>query len=89
MDAKAVRIVYAAGSGWRAGVTRVEVDGLDVASAALGADLRFRSGQTPRLVLDLSVDDVEVEGEMVVSVPEGTAAALVRLGWAPPPEKPR
>ncbi|MER7363587.1 hypothetical protein [Nonomuraea wenchangensis] len=38
----------------------------------------------PALTLDFVLREVEVDGEMVVTVPEKTHAALVALGWTPP-----
>lgn len=84
-DVHKVRIGYAPGAGGRARRATVEVDGLDVADITQGADLRIRPDEMPALVLGLTPDEVEVDGEMTVTVPEETAKALIKLGWTPPP----
>ncbi|MFJ2029439.1 hypothetical protein [Streptosporangium sp. NPDC087985] len=40
----------------------------------------------PGLTVDLLMHEVEVDGEMVVSVPDRTRDALIALGWTPPAE---
>lgn len=85
VDAHKVRISYAPEIGRGGRRATVEVDGLDVAYMTNGADLRIRPDEMPGLVLDLTVDEVEVDGEMTVTVPEGTAKALIKIGWTPPP----
>lgn len=42
--------------------------------------------EVPKLTLDLALIDAEVDGEVVVQVPEKTHADLVALGWCPPVE---
>lgn len=42
-------------------------------------------GHLPTLTIDLSLRGAEVDGQMHVTVPPATAAALVALGWTPPP----
>lgn len=44
--------------------------------------------RVPSLVLELPLWEVEVEGGVEVEVPPETRAALVLLGWTPPPGGP-
>ncbi|TLQ45766.1 hypothetical protein [Streptomyces marianii] len=66
----------------------VEVDGQDVSHATVGLRLSASVDMTPHLVLELRLDEVTMDGQAQVIVPEGTAAALVTLGWTPPGEQP-
>lgn len=38
----------------------------------------------PALTVDLLLHEVEVNGEVLITVPEKTAASLLALGWTPP-----
>lgn len=67
------------------GTGAVEVDGHDVTSSVRGLTLTAEAGCLPHLVLDLLVFTSEAEGEAQVRIPDDTAAALVALGWTPPP----
>jgi len=63
---------------------RIEIDGQrlpGVRGLQLAASV---DDGIPRLTVDLSMHEVEVDGDMVVQVPERTAAALIALGWTPP-----
>ncbi|MFI6443814.1 hypothetical protein [Kitasatospora sp. NPDC050543] len=42
-------------------------------------------GCVPTLTVDLVLREAEVDGEVLLTVPQATAAALVALGWTPPP----
>jgi len=40
------------------------------------------------VVLDVNVQTATIEGEMVATLPEGTAETLIAMGWTPPAEQP-
>ena len=65
----------------------VEVGGHDISNAVRGFTLTSEVGRMPGILLDLLVftGEAEVEGDVKVHVPHETAAALVALGWTPPP----
>ena len=63
---------------------RIEIDGQrlpGVTGLQLAASV---DDGVPRLTVDLNMHEVEVDGDMVVQVPEQAAAALIALGWTPP-----
>ncbi|WP_119728354.1 hypothetical protein [Thermomonospora amylolytica] len=62
----------------------VEIDGHDIAPVTRALHLAAAVGEIPTLYLDLAIDLVEVDGEVTVTIPEGTRRALVALGWTPP-----
>lgn len=64
--------------------TSLIIDGKDIAVAVKAVDFRIRPNQQPSLVVELW-SPVEFDGEGVVRVDERHAAALVALGWTPPP----
>ena len=65
----------------------IEVGGHDISNAVRGFTLTSEVGHMPGILLDLLVftGETEVEGDVKVHVPDETAAALVTLGWTPPP----
>ncbi|MEV1202801.1 hypothetical protein [Microbispora rosea] len=63
----------------------LEVDGQRLPGVR-GINLDASARHTPRLVVDLLMHEIEVDGEMTVSVPDKTREALVALGWTPPAE---
>lgn len=62
----------------------IEVGGHDLSKAVRALAVTAEVGQVPALSLDLVICDGEVEGEVVVTIPEATRDALVALGWTPP-----
>lgn len=73
----------------RPGHGSIMIDGQDIGRGLCGFTLESKAGQLPRLVLDLAIFyPYGAVGEMDLVVPEGTAAALVALGWTPPSEDP-
>lgn len=63
----------------------VEVDGVNIAHTVGSVELRADGNPANRrLVLDLLVHEVVVDGEMKVVVPTATHEALAGLGWTPP-----
>lgn len=64
----------------------VEIDGQDLANACRGYTLRAHVGHVPELELDLFIiaEANEVNGEVLVIVPDRTREALINLGWTPP-----
>lgn len=62
----------------------VEVDGTDLAAVARSVQIHAAAGERPRLLLDLPLHQITVEGETQVAVTERVAQALISLGWTPP-----
>ncbi|MFD5251316.1 hypothetical protein ACFWM5_00535 [Streptomyces bobili] len=63
----------------------VAVDGTrlkGVRNVAIRAGLDQDTG--PTLTVELALDTALVDGQVVVQVPDDTAAALTALGWTPP-----
>lgn len=63
----------------------VEVNGTDITNGILAVDVHTEGMDVPRVTLSLLTGEVEIDGEVRVTVPEKTHAALVALGWTPPP----
>jgi hypothetical protein len=63
----------------------VEVNGVNVANAVMSLDLHAQPLDR-ELTLHVRVDEVVVDGESAVVVPQETHDALVALGWTPPEE---
>lgn len=61
----------------------VEVDGQKIPGVR-GFHVAAAVNEKPRLVLDILMHEVEVDGQMTVTVPDRTKAALSALGWTPP-----
>lgn len=70
-------------SGKRAGV--VEVNGTNLANAVTAVAVTAGAMDTPVVSLTLLTHEVMVDGGARVTIPEETHAALVVLGWTPPP----
>jgi hypothetical protein len=61
------------------------VDGRDLSNLARGFTLAFPGADhLPVLTVDLFLDEHEVAGEVLVTVPDSTRDTLVKLGWKPP-----
>ncbi|MGW4810543.1 hypothetical protein ACWEPB_02710 [Kitasatospora cineracea] len=60
-------------------VSGAELHGVRAVTVEAGA------GEVTRLTVELAIYEVEIDGEMVVTIPPKTAANLVALGWTPPP----
>lgn len=67
------------------GAGRVVVNGVDLSRAARGITLEAEVGCRPVLHLELVLHDVSTVAETRILIPDETAAALVALGWTPPP----
>lgn len=64
----------------------IEVDGANISHACRGYTLEAKVGHRPQLTVDLVLHiGGEVGGEAEVFIPAQTHAALVALGWTPPP----
>lgn len=63
----------------------IAVDGKDLSRAVRSFTVECEAGFVPTLRLELLVHDVSTAAEANVYIPEDTAAALVALGWSPPP----
>jgi hypothetical protein len=69
-----------------AGTSRVEVNGVNLAHALVGYDIRDRVGGVPNVTLHLlGTGSVELAQVDVQLRPE-VAEALIALGWTPPAE---
>jgi hypothetical protein len=63
----------------------VEVNGVNYANSVAGVDVQASGWGPPKVSLSLVTHEVVVDGEAKVTVPDETHAALVALGWTPPP----
>lgn len=63
----------------------VEVDGVDLSHAVRSISLDGEVGCRPVLQLELRLYDVSTVADTRILIPDETAAALVALGWTPPP----
>lgn len=61
----------------------VSIDGEEIPGVR-SLHVASTAGERPRLVLDVLMHEVEVDGEMAVYLPEPTRDALAALGWATP-----
>ncbi len=62
----------------------VEIGGHEISGCVGRVHVAAAPGSIPRLVLDLAVLEMEVDGEMTVTIPAETRTALIALGWTPP-----
>lgn len=70
-----------------AGDGTIEVDGVPLRGVrALSLDAGL--GERPVLRLELAVHDISTLAEARIYIPDDTVAALVALGWTPPPGQP-
>lgn len=67
----------------------VEVNDHDLSEATGGYTLVHKAGSIAELTLDLVIHDTDIDGKMHVRIPPQTEAALVALGWTPPPKDER
>lgn len=67
----------------RPGSGVIALDG-EALNGVRGLDLSATAGEIPSLTVELLVNEVEVDGEMTVTVPDATREALIALGWTPP-----
>jgi hypothetical protein len=70
--------------------SRVEIDGHDITNAVRGLTIHGEAGSLADITLDLLILDVtEMQDEHArIFIPEETRAALLALGWTPPPDEP-
>ncbi|MFE6816025.1 hypothetical protein [Streptomyces sp. NPDC057677] len=68
-----------------AGRGTVEVNGTDISHAVRAVRLGSEAGELPTVELELGVYDVSTQAEAQVYITEETEAALIALGWTPPP----
>lgn len=65
----------------------IEIGGVNIADAVHGLMLTASAhDRIPVLKLDLHVIPAEIDGRMVIEIPERTRDALIELGWTPPAE---
>lgn len=68
----------------------VKVDGHDITRAVAAIGFNARVGEKTSLTLDLAIQKgVSFVGEARVRVSDETAAAMLALGWTPPPSEPQ
>lgn len=79
---RSARLSLAAG----AGNSSIEVDGQRLRGVT-GLELTANPDGVPVLTLGVRLHEVDADGQMTVTVPEDTRAALVALGWTPPTEE--
>jgi hypothetical protein len=65
----------------------IEIDGQKL-TGVRGIDLSSAINEMPALTLDLIIREVEIDGEVIASVPDKTKATLIKLGWTPPADDP-
>lgn len=70
------------------GTASIQVGGIEINRAVRAVRYSIEAGDLPRVTLDLVLTETEIDGDAVVSVPDTTRAALVALGWTPPPDQP-
>lgn len=63
--------------------SEVEIDGHRL-TGITGVIIGAHVNEMPAMSLDLLVHEIEVDGEMVVTVPDKTRSSLIALGWTPP-----
>lgn len=68
-------------------VGRVSIDGHDISKAVRSLTFNGDAGMHPRVTLDLDIHDVTTVSSQNTEllIPDGTAEALIALGWTPPP----
>lgn len=62
----------------------LEVDGVNVASAVRGVEVRAALGRYTEVALDLAATSVVVNGEACLYLSARVAAVLAHYGWNPP-----
>ncbi|WP_030928486.1 hypothetical protein [Streptomyces sp. NRRL B-24720] len=67
------------------GTGSIVVGDSDLSRAVRSFTLDSEVGCRPVLCLELLVHDVSTLSQADIYIPEDTAAALVALGWSPPP----
>ncbi|GAA2825284.1 hypothetical protein RMN57_13200 [Kitasatospora sp. CM 4170] len=68
----------------RPGRGTITVDGTEL-RGVVACEIRGHVQEVPTMVVALALHEIEVDGQMSISVPPNTAASLVALGWTPPP----
>lgn len=68
------------------GIGHLEIGGVDISAATRSVELRVKAGDLPEVMVDLSVIEVEIDGEAEFKVLPVTRDALIALGWTPPQE---
>lgn len=64
----------------------IEVDGKQLAGIR-GFTLTGQAMEMGKLTLDLVVKEANIDGEVLVSIPDKTKATLIALGWTPPDDE--
>ncbi|TDD88368.1 hypothetical protein [Actinomadura rubrisoli] len=62
---------------------QVEVDGREVRGVR-SLIVKSAVGESPTLVLNLLLHELEVDGRLQVEVPKEVQETLIALGWTPP-----
>lgn len=70
----------------RAGVAEILINGTEFAKSITGLTLKAGVGLVPQLDLSLLLYEIEVDGDVRITVPSDSRDKLLALGWTPPPE---
>ncbi|GHH30229.1 hypothetical protein [Streptomyces rubradiris] len=65
----------------------VELDGHDISRALVGLSLKLDSSPLAEARLDVIAEELPIEAQVHVVLPDATKELLVRLGWTPPAEE--
>lgn len=61
----------------------IEVDGHRL-TGVHGVTVVANDKSVPKIFVDFVVHEIEVDGELVITVPDRTQNSLIALGWTPP-----
>lgn len=66
--------------------TRVELNGVDISEHCQGVRFGAQVKDVCQATLDLLVGEVEIDGDVLLRMPdEATRDLLIKHGWTPPP----
>lgn len=68
----------------RHGVCEIVINGTDFANSITGLELKAGVGLVPQLDISLLLYEIDVDGDVKISVPRDVRAKLLALGWMPP-----
>lgn len=63
---------------------QIKLNGEDVSGSVVGYDVSARVGEVNCMMLEVRIDEIYVDGEARVVLPQGTEEVLINLGWTPP-----
>jgi hypothetical protein len=65
------------------GTGRIEIDGQRL-QGVKGFTLTADTNGLPRLTVDLSVHEIELDGDTTFAISDRARETLIKLGWTPP-----